>query len=80
MYQYLSSLCINNQQLTNELNDVWNNLTTFQAHTPLFWNRFSLDKTNGVSCFIYPDNEIIGAKYGYTELEWYTNVVLPSTK
>ncbi|MCM1021054.1 MAG: clostripain-related cysteine peptidase [Muribaculum sp.] len=78
MYQYLSSLCEVNSALTTELNNVWERLITYQAHTPLFWAQFSLEGTHGLSCFIYPDHKILGQKYGYTDLEWFTTVVAPA--
>lgn len=80
MYQYLTLLCCNNPTLKAELDALWPNLIAYEAHTPKFWGRFSLEGTHGLSCFIYPQHQLLGSQYGYTYLDWFNNVTEPALK
>lgn len=80
MYQYLSQLCGQNATLKTELDAVWRDLIPYEAHTPKFWDKFSLEGANGLSCFNYPQNQFRGAKFGYTYLDWFNDVTEPAMR
>lgn len=80
MYQYLTLLCGENMALKAELDAAWSSLVTYEAHTPRFWGRYSLEGAHGLSCFIYPQHQLLGSEFGYTYLDWFNNVVEPALR
>lgn len=76
-YLYDMADYIKSQTIDPDLKRQWiaafNDAVTLSLATPKLWNHISLDRANGLSCYILTD-ETESSYRGYDELEWWSDV------
>lgn len=74
---HIRALCASDEELTEEFEEAFAAAVPIHRHTPRMWNMWSLDRSTGLSGYIYPNEGGDPTYRGYNGLQWWRDVVAP---
>lgn len=72
------ALCADDVELSGEFEEAFAATVRLHLHTPRMWNIWSLDRSTGLSGYIYPGAGGDPSYRGYDRLRWWRDVVAPA--
>ena len=74
---HIRALCAGDEELTEEFEEAFAATVRLHLHTPRMWNIWSLERSTGLSGYIYPREDGNPSYRGYDTLQWWRDVVAP---
>lgn len=72
---HVRALCTGDEELSGEFEEAFAATVRLHRHTPRMWNIWSLDRSTGLSGYIYPTVGGDPTYRGYDGLQWWRDVV-----
>ncbi|MCM1517678.1 MAG: clostripain-related cysteine peptidase [Pseudoflavonifractor sp.] len=75
---HVRALTASDTELSSEFESAFADAVPLHLHTARMWNLWSLDRSTGLSAYIYPAEGGDPDYYSYSSLQWWRDVVSPA--